>query len=136
MRAYAAEILNSKLLVIPDCKHAPLAEKLGADSDPAVKFKQKIVKGVTPPCVKNCTLSGEVRLEAVGSELDTQTFADAGLTGSTRGSGEPPGICDANQLPTPGRRAGSFTGDTSYCLAGVSKDYSFVPRIAPLRPGI
>jgi hypothetical protein len=92
--------------------------------------------GVTPPCVKNCTLSGEVRLEAVGSELDTQTFADAGLTGSTRGSGEPPGICDANQLPTPGRRAGSFTGDTSYCLAGVSKDYSFVPRIAPLRPGI
>ena len=44
MRTYAAEILNSKLLVIPDCKHAPLAEKLGADSDPAVKFKQKIVK--------------------------------------------------------------------------------------------
>jgi hypothetical protein len=47
----AAEIPNSKLLVIPDCKHAPLPEKPGAerhdkkaecyDSDPAVKFKQK-----------------------------------------------------------------------------------------------
>jgi hypothetical protein len=50
----AAEIPNSKLLVIPDCSHAPLPEKLEAerhdkkakcyDSDPAVKFKQKTVK--------------------------------------------------------------------------------------------